>query len=175
MLISHEYTCTFVDCNHWITGSVLGGCYSCKYVEDVFRLNMHVFILRKTSLLHYHSKQKIFRLKISVYYHCILFQCWKSKQHDTLYQQRQRQNQLLMDTILLTLILQQVTLCSWETVFKYNLIKLGNESLWQNKSWESREVIHHIYFFLNHTLYYSKQSATVYRIMIRMFHSIILC
>lgn len=136
-------------------------------------INVYI-ILRKTIYhLHYHSQQR-FRVKVLVY-HWILFQYWKGKQHDTLYQQRQRQNQLLMDTILLTLILQQVTLCSWETVFKYNLIKLGNESLWQNKSWESREVIHHIYFFLNHTLYYSKQSATVYRIMIRMFHSIILC
>lgn len=90
-------------------------------------INVFIFFRKTVHHLHYRSQQR-FRVKVLVYY-CILFQNWKSKQHDTLYQQRQRQNQLLMDTILLTLILQQVTLCSWETVFKYNLIKLGNESL----------------------------------------------
>lgn len=90
-------------------------------------INVFIFFRKTVHHLHYRSQQR-FRVKVLVYY-CILIQNWKSKQHDTLYQQRQRQNQLLMDTILLTLILQQVTLCSWETVFKYNLIKLGNESL----------------------------------------------
>lgn len=47
------------------------GCYSCKIClrSFSFKYENNVFILRKTSLLHYHSEQKIFRLKISVYYH----------------------------------------------------------------------------------------------------------
>lgn len=136
-------------------------------------INIFIFFRKTIHHLHYRSQQR-FRVKVLVYY-CILFQNWKSKQHDTLYQQRQRQNQLLMDTILLTLILQQVTLCSWETVFKYNLIKLGNESLWQKKLRIKRSKTSYLIFFLNLRLYYSKQNATVYRIMIRMFHSIFLC
>lgn len=84
------------------------GCYSCKYVEDVFRLKLQTMSLflekKKPSLLHYHSEQRIFRLKMRVYY-CILFQDWKSKQHDTLYQQRQRKNQLLTKTFPSTLAL----------------------------------------------------------------------